>query len=97
MRDLRAISGPVWGPSLRVDSRVNSRSILVDSEVNSGPYLGNLKNCLHLAVGGPLRLNMTKYGSLGGWVVVPGIAPYPPTVLPPPRVHPPTGQARPRG
>ena len=27
-RDLRAIWGPVWGTGLRVDSRVNSGSIL---------------------------------------------------------------------
>ena len=35
--DLRVIWGPVW----RVGSRVNLRSILVNSEVNSGPLVGN--------------------------------------------------------
>ena len=50
------------------------RSILGSNEVNSGPYsrpsLGNLRNCLHLAVGRPPRLNMTKYGSWDeAWVV----------------------------
>ena len=50
---------------------------------------------LHLAVGRALRLELTKYGSLGGYWGVPGIALPDPPSIPIPRVHPlPTHPAR---
>ena len=55
IRDLRAISGPVW----RVDSEVNLRVISGQFWSYSGPYLRNLmnrvQNTLHLAVGRALK------------------------------------------
>ena len=41
-------------------------------------------------MGRALRLDYVKYGSLGWSRVVPGIVPLQPTLIPIPRVHPPT-------
>ena len=81
--------GSILG-SNEVDSGGQMRSILdpiSETSLNTG-------NCLHLAVGRALRLIMTKYGVLGGYMVVPGIAlpalppgPIPRVHPPPPRVH----------
>ena len=72
MRDLRAISGQSGRVDSRVDSRVNSGSILDHSGTLSGKPHKTVKNCLHLAVGRAYLREMTKYGVLGGSWVVPG-------------------------
>ena len=89
MRDLRASRDHLgdWsgGSILRsneVNLRVNLRSYL-------GVILRNLQNCLHLAVGRALRLNIVYMGPWDGWLGGSRYSPpcHPPT-SPPPRVHP---------
>ena len=59
--------GTSLGGYLRVDSEVHLGSILVNSEVNLGPSLGNLIEYIELAFiwpwVGPFSLRYTKYGS----------------------------------
>ena len=65
----RAIWGPVREVGLEGRFWVNSRVNLVNSRPYSRKPHQYTKNCLHLAVGRPLRLNMTKYGSWDeGWL-----------------------------
>ena len=75
MRDLRVSGGQSGGSVWRVILRVILGSILDHIWTLSEKPHHNVRNCLHLAVGRPLWLEYAKYGSLGQYWVVPGIAP----------------------
>ena len=64
------VSEGIWGPVWRVDLRVDSGQFWVDSGSILGPYLRNLIEYLRISFiwpwVGALRLNIAKYGCLGG-------------------------------
>ena len=75
MRDLRAISGPVWGMVLEGHSGTVSGSFLDPIWTLSQKPHHLTRFYLHLAVGRALRLDLAQLWVPGGYWVGTGIAP----------------------